>query len=126
MKMLRLDELKHQYDQDVRKLRSLKQQIEDMESSEQLPILRKQYQGKYFKYKNSGGGMTWPLYSYCHTMTSPTEAIVHNFELIPGREGRFRKEKTGIFLFETPITKREWSRALRAFKARIERLGVKP
>lgn len=127
MKMLRLDELKHQYDQDEGKLRRLRRQIEDMEQAEQLPILREQYQGKYFKYRNSGGcEKTWPIYSFCHTMTSPTMAIVHSFEMIPGRENRHCIGKEGIFLFQTPITKHEWDRALLVFKARVEQLGEQP
>lgn len=119
-----LNELKHQYDQDMSKIRRLRQQIEDLETVELLPYLRKQYQGKYFKYENTmGDEKSWPVYSFCLTVTSLTEAIAHSFETIPGGESRFRMEKTGIFLFQTPITKREWSRALRAFKARVERLG---
>jgi len=124
-----LDELKLRETQQTTALRRTRQQIEDQENAEFLPTLRKQFEGKYFRYKNSSGpDRTWSLYVYCRTVTSSRFhiAIVDTFEVTPGGCKFDVGADAAQFLFEKQITKREWDRALRAFKARVERLGVMP
>jgi len=129
MKKLSLDELRRKEAQQAEMLRSTREQIEDQENAELLPVLRLKYEKKYFRYKNSSEpDCSWSLYVYCRQVTNSRfqMAIVDSFEVAPhGCEFKTGADG-GEFLFETQITKDEWDRALRAFKARVGLLGVTP
>lgn len=106
-------------------LRTLRSQIEKLEDAELLPTLRKKYEGKYFKFRNSRGLDSWLLYVYCRKVMRSRFNIarVDTFQITPQECEFHAMAEGGEFLFQTQITKREWDRALRALKARVERLG---
>lgn len=122
-----LKELRQREREQGATLQKTRDRIKDIENAERLPVLRKRYEGKYYTFTNSGGGKTWLLYVYCRKVinTHFQVAVVDMFETTP--QGCELKVKTngGEYLFQTPITKRKWDRALRAFKQRVERLGKK-
>lgn len=122
-----LDELRQQERKQSASLQKTRNHIQDRENIELLPRLRKQYEGKYFTYKNSCGNKTWPLYVYCRKVTKANPffsiAVVDTFETTP-TEYKFHMETLGgEYLFQIHITKREWDCALRAFRQSVERLG---
>ncbi len=57
LKQLRKDETALQV-----KLVDLRDLIQDLESDQELPKLKKQYLGKYFKFRNHSGEDSWWLY----------------------------------------------------------------
>lgn len=124
-----MDELTQLETQQAAALQKTRRQIEDRETEIRLPALRKKYEGKYFKYLNSSGpGRTWPVYVYCRCVTGLRShmALMDTFQTAPHRCEFEQNKEEGEYLLQTQITKREWNRALRAFKVRVERLGKKP
>lgn len=88
-----------------------------------LPKLRKKYQGKYWKYDNGAGPDTrWPIYSYCEKVIGADEALTHSFETSP-HDSTFSIGKHYFYRFQTEITKAEYDRALKRFKASVMLLG---
>lgn len=103
--------------------RKLKDRADRLKEEEELPGLRKKYEGKFFRYKNSyGQDESWPLYSYCQKVTGLRTATVHKFQSAPsGHEFSIKSEF--FHTFQTQISKAEWNKALKRFKAKVERLG---
>lgn len=117
---MKMDELTQIETQQAAALRKTRQQIEDKETEIRLPALRKKYEGKYYK--------SWPVYIYCRRVTGlrGQMALMDTFQTAPHRCEFEQSKEEGEYLLQTQITKREWNRALRAFKVRLERLGKMP
>lgn len=115
--------LNEEYDKAVDTVQKLRNKLEAQKLAEKLPELRKRFEDKYFRYKNSSGpDRKWPVYSFCEKVTGLNDAIIHSFETAPD-SCRFTIDHGFHFLFQKQIPKSEWSSALRRFKAQVERLG---
>lgn len=100
-------------------LRNVRDEIEEISNKIKLPVLRKKYEGKYFKYHNGTSNENcWPLYSHCKKVISVHFAIANQFETptnsFHGFQFQINKE-TSYTLFETEITKEEYDKAAICF-----------
>lgn len=101
-----------------KELRSLKEQLNDIENTKLIKQYKEKYEGKYFKYMNSyGSGYRWPIYSYCKEIKKSQGNICYTyyaFELKP-KNGfeieRHRMSLTGEHLFQIEISKEEFKKA---------------
>jgi hypothetical protein len=109
------------------KLNDLREQIEEAENKKAIPELRKRYEGKFFKYRNScSGEEKWWFYSFCKKIKSKTYAEGDCFEATP-YENKFQFDHDlHYFMFETEITEQEYMNALTDFlsKAQLMRSNV--
>lgn len=98
-------------------LQKFRNELFEIEIKEDLPKLKKKYEGKYFKYKNcySGGDPSWWLYSFCKEVKDKFTFIHDKFEVTP-TDCQFQiNVGGGEYLFQTQITKREYYREVNKF-----------
>lgn len=122
-----LEEQLKQLQSEIVKIESIlisqRENEERLKNKIELPRLIKKYEGKYFKYKNSyGRDDSWNLYSYCEKVAGGERAIVHQFQTDIRGKCEFEIGNTHFHLFQTEITKAEYLRALKQFKARCNKL----
>lgn len=66
-----------------KQLREIESQIEKRSLENELPKLRKKYEGKYWKYDNGTDSENrWWLYSYCKKVIDSSEGLFDSFESI--------------------------------------------
>lgn len=92
---------------------ALRDQLDDLQNKQLLPVLKKKFEGKYFKYRNSySSDNRWYLYSYCKSALSTAEFLCETFECDPYGEWSFHTDKkTGVFLFQEEISQKEYDKA---------------
>jgi hypothetical protein len=117
--------LKEQLDKINKERNQIIDLIEKQELEKKLPILKKKYEGKYFKCKNSySASDEWYLYSHCAKITNLHEALVNSFQTTSLGKSKFETRDTYYdSLFEIEITKKEYQKALADFKKRLNKLG---
>lgn len=105
-------------------LTATRYKIEDIKDKELLPDLKKKYEGKYWKYRNSAGGDTdkWWLYSYCKEVKSVYNFIYVCFEITPYTHEFKINETCGDFLCQIQITKAEYNRAAKSFIKKAQKI----
>lgn len=102
---------------------SLRDKVERVRTKEVLPSLKKKYEGRYFKYRNSSGGDNqWWLYSKCIKVISEREGIFNCFETSPYKNEFKVGSKEFFHLCGHPITKQQYHRALKSFLAKCKSL----
>src|SRR4051812_12312647 len=84
----------------------LQDQLDEIREKRALPKLKKQFEGKYFKYNNGfNNDIRWPVYSYCHEVIGESEAIVDQFQLTPEGEWQFKyRGTTDLFMLAQIVT----------------------
>lgn len=119
----KLTELKSHLKKVQAKYNQLRQAVEDAETKLSLPKLKKQYEGKFWKYNNSCGGEDkWWYYSYCKKVVNTREAICDTFQTTL-YENEFKNDSKEYFhLFETEITRQEYMNALTQFFSKCQLL----
>ncbi|GIV43959.1 MAG: hypothetical protein KatS3mg035_1082 [Bacteroidia bacterium] len=93
----------------------------------ELPLLRKKYEGKYWKYDNGvDHEHRWPLYSYCKKVIDLTQGLFDTFESTKtGYEyvNIFKfNQKEFLNLCQKEITKKEYQKALEKFQKELNKL----
>lgn len=120
---MKLEELNKQKAKILEDLRNVNGRIEELELQEQLPALKKQYEGRYFKYQNSySSERKWWMYVRCVKVVDTRHAVVDYFESADDGDTFKLGYETGFYLFQVPIRKAEWDRELKKFKKAIEKL----
>lgn len=117
--------LKEQLDKINKKRNKIIDLIEIQELKEKLPVLKKKYEGKYFKCKNCySAGEEWYLYSHCVKIIDSHRGLVNSFQTTIFEKSEFETRDTfHDSLFEIEITKKEYQKALADFKKRLNKLG---
>lgn len=106
-------------------LNKIHDQIDAEEDRRALPKLKKQYEGKFFKFMNSCGSDSekWPVYSFCRRVISKDKCLVDRFESDPYKN-EFTVDGEDYFsLFQTEVTIQEYMNALTEFRNNLTRLG---
>lgn len=103
--------------------RKLKDKIDELETKAALPKLKKQYEGKFWKFRNSTGPDDWWwYYSYCREVVDTHTALCDSFETTP-YSNEFKSNSNHHFhLFQTEITKQEYMEALTTFLSRCQNM----
>lgn len=125
MKKKSLQELQIELAKKRTEYKTLQERVEAEKLKHELPKLKKKFEGKFFKYQNSAGSghEKWNVYSHCIEVISLDCAIRSTFEENDFRENKFEVKGEGFFfLFETEITKSEYTTALNKFKRKVESL----
>lgn len=104
----------------LRRLRNTEYSISQVE---ELPILKRKYEGKYFKYHNGfNSNEKWWMYLFVKKVNSTTEIVCDKFEENT-RECEFKlNDITSERILGVKITKREYNAALRKFLNKANRL----
>ncbi len=104
--------------------RALRNRLDKLNDKEQLPILKKKYEGKYFKYKDSfGTNEYWWAYFKCIKVNGIYNYRANAFQSIPGKnEFEINRHLSGPIMFQTEITRNEYKRALKKFKSKLRLL----
>lgn len=110
-----------------KQLREIESQIDKQKLENELPKLRKKYEGKYWKYDNGTDSENrWWLYSYCKKVIDSSKGLFDSFESIKteyDEENRFQSNQKEYFhLCQTEITKEEYMIALNKFKEELNKL----
>ncbi len=122
LKKIRL--LKAKKGEAYRKFNEISEELSKLENLQKIPKLIKEYKGKYFKYHNSyGGNEKWWLYVYCSGVSEDARFICSTFQVTPMGliEIETHSEK-GEWLFQIPIKKAEYNKALLKVKELINAL----
>lgn len=91
----------------------------------EMPKLVEKYEGKHFKFRNGvGGSAMWDIYVRCDKVLSLGKFLVTSFEVDSLGNCEFcgRKESFDSFLFETPVSKKEFDAELKKFKSRLGKM----
>lgn len=120
-------ELQIKLDKKKRELVHIQDRINTIKEKESLPELRKLYVGKCFRYTNSGGGKSWPLYWRIVDITDvwyvgddykTVRAECFRFELLPDEYHKgakifqiSQKDDFPVEMLGTEITEAEFQRA---------------
>lgn len=100
--------------------------ISKLETEISLPDIKKRYEGKYFKYRNSYGPRSkgWWLYSFVIEVMGPDNFIVDSFETDEKGEAVFQHKKSEFseHLFQQSIHKSVYNAALKKFKEALNKL----
>lgn len=116
-KKTKLDTLKSDLVKVEKTYRSLQNAVEKEETRLKLPALKKQYEGKFWKYENSFGGDSekWWYYSFCKKVINEREAIADCFQTTPYENEFHLNNKEYFYLFGIEITREEYLTALTEF-----------
>lgn len=116
-KKTKLDTLKTEFAKVKKKYHTLQNDIEEEEIKLELPNLKKQYEGKFWKYENSFGSDSdkWWYYSFCKKVINNREAIVDSFQITPYENEFNVNDKDYFHLFGVEITREEYIAALDEF-----------
>lgn len=125
--MNKLEQLKEQLLIQEKLTRDLRNKVDDLEDKEGLPALKKKFEGKYFRCRNSygGGGGKWWYYSYCRKVVKRNKFIIDSFQTTPDGKSEFHvNESSYETLLQQEITKKEYTDALKAFIKNVKKLAV--
>jgi hypothetical protein len=122
---MNIKQLKTEVIQQGKKYSDLKELLRQEELKIELPKLKKRYEGKFFKCKNSSGSEQWNLYTHCRKVVDVNEFEIDQFELTPF-DSRLvvNSNQFGKFSFKKQISKAEYLRALTKFKTQVNKLGA--
>jgi hypothetical protein len=101
-----------------KKYKAMQDNINQIECDIELPALKKKYEGKYFKYKNSySGGDNWWLYSKCVEVKATRVFIRNHFQTDTMGKCDFEvnSKEYSPSTFQVQITKKEYNAALKKF-----------
>lgn len=126
--MKTLKQLKSEKSKIRKQLCAISDEIKEMELKLELPKLKKQYEGKYWKYKNGNGSYSWFLYSFCKSVIDDDQAIFDCFEsgttiFDETRHVFSHNIKNHYFVCETEITKEQYLRELNKVSAKLTKLS---
>ena len=121
--MGKLQKLENRYYELQNILQETKNEIEELKTKKRLPELKKKYEGKYFKYKNSYSDReSWWLYYYCKKVDDCYYTITNNFqEKTDGFEFDIDSD-TSINLLGEEISHKEYNTALNKFLENAKRI----
>lgn len=111
-----LQQLRQAAEKKKSECRKLENRISDLEEKEELPKVKKKYEGKYFKYQNRYNSEAyWWKYYHVLEVQSVNMAIVNTFES-PTDHYQFRlKDTVYLNILANQITKREYDREAKRF-----------
>lgn len=117
-----IEQLLKEYEIKRKELNKLDEKINALKLKSELPKLRKQYEGRYFRYANDDCLNHWFVYSYCEKVIDLREAIIHRFETTP-TECKFSISVEPFFLLQTEIQKTEYESALKKLILKLAKLA---
>jgi hypothetical protein len=98
--------------------RAMRENIDDIQLKKQLPKLKKKYEGKFWKYKNSSGSEDkWWLYSHCRKVVDERGGMFDSFETTTYQSNFKINNEDYYHLCEVEITKEEYQKALADFRS---------
>lgn len=107
-------------------LNSDKDRLQKMKDEALLPILKKKYGGKYWKYDNGVSKENrWWLYSHCRKVLGEYEGLFDSFESTTANDNEnvFKHNFSSTFsLCQVKITKRQYEAALGRFTAKLQKI----
>jgi len=91
----------------------------------ELPKLKKQYEGKFWKYKNSCRiDENWWLYSFCKECINDRQGLFDTFQTSV-YQSEFKNNKEEYYhLCQEEISKEEYLSAYNDFKSNLELLNI--
>jgi len=108
----------------------IKNKIETIETNKILPELKKKYEGKYFKFKNSYGSDTeesWFIYQRVEKVNDAD--ICHITSIQDDKKGRIEFEIDKYYhvnMLQVPITKKEFTDNYKKALNKIKSIAEKP
>jgi len=111
----------------VRKqLQEINNEIEDYNLKKEIPMLKKKYEGKYWKYDNGCSAENrWWLYSFCRKVTGTDQGFFDSFETTNAnyRQNNFNYNEEQFFhLCQIEISKEEYLKQFNLFQGRLKKL----
>lgn len=103
---------------------NLEERIEQLKSDKELPGLKKKYEGKYFRYNNGYNATDrWWLYVHVREVKARGHFLVSRFETTTDGKSEFgTMMEYSTSLMQSPITKRQYEKALKNFRNQINKL----
>lgn len=121
--MEKIEKLKKDYDNKRKELFAIKEAIEEIETNEILPELRKKYEGKFFKFKNSCDGEEWWwLYIYCRKVENENWGIVDRFQTSIYQNEFIHNKSDILSSCNIEITREEYQKAFDEFSNKLSEL----
>lgn len=117
-----IEQLIKEYEIKRKELNKLDEKIDALKLKSELPKLRKQYEGRYFKYANDDCLNHWFVYSYCEKVIDLREAIIHRFEITP-IECKFSIGAEPFFFLQAEIKKSEYESALKKLILKLAKVA---
>ena len=109
----------------ISELRKIQNKLRDAEERIELPELKKKFEGKYFKYRNSyGGDSSWWLFAYCKEVKGVYHYVCDTFESFDDKnEFKLNDVSSGQHLFQQQIPKSAYNHALKMFLKKASQLN---
>lgn len=122
--MENIEKLELQLKENREKGFEIQNKIDELKTKEVLPKIKEQYEGRYWKYRNScSGNESWWLYSFCIEAESECGGLFNSFETTP-YESKFNNATNQHFhLCQEEITREEYMEALQEFKDKLGALA---
>ena len=117
-----LESLEKQAGKKADELAEIKDKIEALETKQELPALKKKYEGKYFKYRNTYGGSCkdWWLYHFVIEVSDSCYAKVISWEETTRQHIKIqKKDMCSLNILGEEITAEEYEQALNKFRIEI-------
>lgn len=101
--------------------------IEKLGLKNELPKLKKQYEGKYFRYDNgTGRDCRWWLYSFCKQVINVNDCIIDSFETINSTykpdNSFIINHSSNLFILQEEISEEEYFKQLKKFGTEFTKL----
>lgn len=125
-----LEELKEQLTTKEKERVQILNKIDKAERTELEPELKKRFEGKFFKYRNSyGSGGKWWLYAHCTAVKHPF-IISNTFQICTYGNADFKVgDKSSMRHFQNDgykqITKAEYKKAFTKFHQHLKKMEIK-
>lgn len=120
---MNIEELNNKKAKILENLRDVNEAIEDLEQQEIIPSLKKELEGKCFRYDNGYSlEKRWYMYTKVREVIDSRQAIVDTFQAKSDGFEFSVGETTFINILGEPIKKSEWNRELKKFKKAIEKV----
>jgi len=123
--MENLKKLEAELKENFKKGFEIRNKIDKLKTSEVLPKIKEQYEGRFWKFENSTGSENkWWLYSFCIEAKDENGGLFNLFETNP-YESKFNiKIYQYYHLCQIEITREEFIKALELFNNEVEALAV--
>ncbi len=127
--MTPIETLKEQEQKLSTELRSVRDKIDKMKVSEQLPKLKKKYEGTYWKYKNSyscpeNPSDYWFLYKKVIQVKDLTWLKTLEFQTDKYGTLEIKENSSSVELLQTKITKKEFDAAYKKAMNKLTKLII--
>lgn len=109
---MNIKQLEAQEKKQLKELIATRRTISQLKNAKTLPLLKKKYEGKYFKYRNSyGSDEEWWLYTYCIEVLANSSFKVISFQKTSLGKIEIEEKEGSDYLFAHEITMVEFKQA---------------